>query len=105
MGPTVAGSIIISSRISPRSSCRSTGPDCSETGEQIDRVKQITLRLTQPDRGIGPITLDVPYKSPAHYELLGPALGVPGTWDVDVDLRVSKFEVLTAETEIEVASR
>ncbi len=76
-----------------------------ETGEQIDRVKQITLRLTQPDRGIGPITLDVPYKSPAHYELLGPALGVPGTWDIDVDLRVSKFEVLTAKTEIEVASR
>ena len=76
-----------------------------ETGEQVDRVKQITLRLTQPERGVGPISLDVPYKSPAHYELLGPALGVPGTWEVDVDLRVSKFDVLTAETEIEVGSR
>jgi len=76
-----------------------------ETGEQIDRVRQITLRLTQPERGVGQISLDVPYKSPAHYELLGPALGVPGTWEVDVDVRVSRFDVLTAETEIEVGSR
>ena len=76
-----------------------------ETGEQVRRVKGMTLRLTQPEEGIGPITLDVPYKNAAHYELLGPALSVPGTWDVALDVRVSRFDLFTARTEIEVSSR
>ena len=41
----------------------------------------------------------------AHYELLGPALGVPGRWEVALDVRVSKFDAYTARTEIEVAPR
>ena len=76
-----------------------------ETGEQVRRVKDMTLRLTQPEEGIGPITLEVPYKNAAHYELLGPALSVPGTWDVALDVRVSRFDLYTARTEIEVSSR
>ena len=73
-----------------------------ETGAQVRRVEEMTLRLAQPDEGIGPISLDVPYKSPAHYELLGPALGVPGEWDVALDVRLSRFDLETARTEIEV---
>ncbi len=73
-----------------------------ETGAQVRRVKEMTLRLTQPEEDIGPITTEVPYKSPAHYELLGPALSVPGTWEVALDIRLSRFEAQTARTQIEV---
>ena len=76
-----------------------------KTGEQINRVKQLTVRLTQQDKDIGPITLDIPRKSPAHYELLDQALGVPGEWDVAVDARVSAFDVYSAEAEIEVREK
>jgi copper transport protein len=72
------------------------------TGAQVDRVKELTVRLVQRDKDIGPITLDIPRKGPAHYELLDQALGVPGTWEVQVDARVSEFDAHTATTEIEV---
>ena len=76
-----------------------------QTGAQVNRVKQLTVRLTQPDKDIGPITLDIPRKGPAHYELLDQALGVPGRWEVAVDARVSAFDVYSDETEIEVRSK
>jgi copper transport protein len=75
-----------------------------ETGAQVRRVKGVVLRLEQPEEGIGPISLEMPYKSPAHYELLGPALGVTGDWDAALDVRVSRFDVFTARTEFEVRS-
>jgi copper transport protein len=76
-----------------------------ETGEQINRVKQLTVRLVQRDEAIGPIKLDIPRKGPAHYELLDQALGVPGTWEVAVDARVSDFDAYTGEAEITVRKK
>jgi copper transport protein len=73
-----------------------------KTGAQVDRVKQLTVRLTQPEKDIGPIKLDIPRKGPAHYELLDQALGVPGRWEVTVDARVSAFDAYTAEADIDV---
>ncbi len=72
------------------------------SGAQIDRVKGIELRLAQPEREIGPITVEVPRKGPAHYELLGEPLGVPGTWQAEVDVRASKFDQYTGATEFDV---
>ena len=73
-----------------------------KTGAQIDRVEEVTVSLTQPDKGIGPIKLQIPRKGPAHYEQLDEALGVPGTWNVKVDVRVNEFDAYSAEDEIEV---
>jgi copper transport protein len=73
-----------------------------KTGAQVGRVKQMTVRLTQPEKDIGPITLDIPRKGPAHYELLDQALGVPGEWEVEVDARVSAFDAYTATADIDV---
>jgi copper transport protein len=73
------------------------------SGAQVDRVKELTVRVEQHDKGVGPLTLRVPRKGPAHYELLDQALGVPGTWDVTVDARVSEFDSYTAHTRIHVS--
>ena len=72
------------------------------TGAQVDRVKEVTVRLTQRDKGIGPLTVPIPRKGPAHYELLAGALGVKGTWRAEVDVRVSDFDQYTAKTSFEV---
>ena len=71
------------------------------TGAQVD-VKQVTLRLRQRDKDIGPFKLDIPRKGPAHYERLGPPLGVPGEWEAQIDVRVSKFDQFTARTKFDV---
>lgn len=76
------------------------------TGAQVDRVKEVRVRLTQPEKGIGPLVLTIPRKDVAHYELLGSAaMGVPGTWRAQVDVRVSEFDQYTARTELDVRSR
>jgi copper transport protein len=75
------------------------------TGAQVDRVRELTARLVQPEEDIGPIRLDIPRKGPAHYELLDQALGVPGRWEVQVDARVSDFDAYSAEADIDVRGR
>ncbi|MDX6681961.1 MAG: copper transport protein [Solirubrobacteraceae bacterium] len=75
------------------------------TGAQIDRVEQLTVRLVQRDKAIGPITLDVPRAGRAHYELRDSALGVRGTWEATVVARVSDFDEYSATTRFEVRGR
>ncbi|HEU4658478.1 MAG TPA: copper resistance protein CopC [Capillimicrobium sp.] len=72
------------------------------TGAQIDRVRELTVRLVQREKGIGPITLDIPRKGPAHYELRNSTLGVAGTWEATITARVSRFDEYSGETEFEV---
>ena len=68
------------------------------TGAQIDRVKELTVKLVQREKNIGPITLDIPRKGPAHYELRNSTLGVRGTWDATITARVSDFDEYSATT-------
>jgi copper transport protein len=72
------------------------------TGAQIDRVEEMTVSMTQPEKGIGPIKLEIPRKGPAHYERLDEALGVPGRWEARVDLRVDDFTAYSARDAFEV---
>jgi copper transport protein len=67
------------------------------TGAQVDRVKELTIRLVERDRGIGPINLTIPRKGPAHYELRNSTLGVAGTWEAMVTVRVSRFDEYSAK--------
>ena len=75
------------------------------TGAQIDRVEELTISLVQRDKKIGPITIDIPRKGPAHYELRNSALGVRGTWNATVTARVSDFDEYSAKTQFEVRPR
>ena len=75
------------------------------TGAQVDRVEELRVRLVQREQGIGPITLRIPRKGPAHYELLGTTLGVAGTWEATVTARVSEFDEHSARTRFEVRAR
>jgi copper transport protein len=68
------------------------------TGEQVSRVQQMTVRLTQRDKGIGPIKLSISRKGPAHYELLNSPIGVPGTWQAELTARVSDFDEYSVRT-------
>jgi copper transport protein len=73
-----------------------------KTGAQLDKVEELTVRLTQEEESIGPIKVEIPRKGPAHYEKLDEALGVPGTWEVQVDARVNEFDAYTARDTFEV---
>lgn len=72
------------------------------TGAQVDRVEELTVRLIQREEDIGPITLDIPRKGPAHYELRNATVGVSGTWEATVTARVSEFDEYSAKTQFEI---
>jgi copper transport protein len=72
------------------------------TGRQIDRVKEMSLRLTQREKGVGPITLDIPREGPAHYELRNSTLGISGGWEGTVTARVSEFDEFSGRIKFEV---
>lgn len=72
------------------------------TGAQVDRVEELTVRLVQPEKEIGPILLDIPRKGPAHYELRNSTLGVRGTWDVTITARISEFDAHAVRMQMEV---
>jgi copper transport protein len=72
------------------------------TGDQVDGIEELTLELTQPDKGIAPIQVRIPRKSFAHYELQGLTFPVKGTWKLRVFARVGKFDQYDGRTEIDV---
>ena len=74
----------------------------SRTGEQIDRVEELRIRLVQRDKGIGPLIVRIPRKGPAHYELRDSMLGVAGDWEATVTARISEFDEYSARTRFEV---
>lgn len=76
-----------------------------QTGAQIERVGELTVELTEPEKGIGPIRLEIPLKGPAHYELLDHPIGVPGDWQMKVTARVSEFDEYDAKATVEVHPR
>jgi copper transport protein len=72
-------------------------------GSQWDKAKQVTLRASQSDRGIGPLDIELSKAGPGHYVTSGSAaLGVPGDWTLDVAVRVSDFDQYEQQIEVPI---
>jgi copper transport protein len=72
----------------------------SKTGAQYTKGKELTVTATLPDKEIGPLPLEVQPAGPGHYIVSGALLNAPGTWDIDLTLRISEFEQLEKSVEV-----
>jgi copper transport protein len=72
-----------------------------KTGAQFDGAKELTIRATQPDRGIG-LDLQAQKAGPGHYTVQAAPLTAPGTWRLDVTMRVSEFDEFTTSAEVPI---
>lgn len=63
-----------------------------DTGRPVQDVDDLELRLTQPDRDIGPITRDPFVAGPGHWQLDGPELSTPGRWELEVVVPRGRFD-------------
>ena len=59
------------------------------TGAQYDRVKELRLDMTLPDRQIGPIELEARKAGPGHYIVPRADLAPAGDWRLRTEIRVS----------------
>ncbi len=62
----------------------------------------MSLDASLPAEDIGPLDLDIEKSGPGHYTAPDAVLGVPGTWELELSGRVSRFEDLTGSVEIDV---
>ena len=64
------------------------------TGQPLLPVQPPSVELTESRQGVGPLRLEVHEVGPGQYHAFG-AVPVPGTWDVDVAVRVTDFDLAT----------
>ena len=63
-------------------------------GRPLLPVRPPTVELTEPQQALGPLPLEVHEVGPGQYHAFG-EVPVPGTWDVDIAVRISDFDLAT----------
>ena len=71
-------------------------------GAQFDRVKELHLEATLPERHLGPLDLDAQKAGPGHWVVRRWTVAPAGDWRLEVSARVSAFDAYTAELEVPV---
>ena len=66
-------------------------------GSQYDRVKELRVSASLPDKQIGPLQLRADKAGPGHYVIRRAAIAPAGDWRLEFDARVSKFDAYRAE--------
>ena len=64
-------------------------------GEPLLPARPPTVELTEPQQDVGPLPLEVHEVGPGQYHAFG-EVPVPGTWELDIAVRVTDFDLATA---------
>jgi copper transport protein len=71
-------------------------------GTQYRGAKEVDVEERLPAKDIGPLTQVANLAGPGHYVVPGAVLGVSGTWEVQVTVRVSAFDEYLTTVEVPV---
>jgi copper transport protein len=74
----------------------------NETGRPASAVDDVTLELSLPEEGIGPLVREPLVAGPGHWVLAGRELAIPGRWQIDVVVRVDRFTERTVSVPVVV---
>lgn len=74
----------------------------ADDGTQFAGAREVTLHLTEPDRGIGPLDVNLRKAGPGHYTTSAAIFSAPGDWTATVAVRTSRFEEDEAEIEVPI---
>lgn len=64
----------------------------NDAGRPAEDIEDVRIRLTQPERDIGPIEREPFVAGPGHWQLDGRELSLPGEWHVEVIAGIGRFE-------------
>lgn len=71
-------------------------------GTQFTGAREVNLAESLPAKGIGPLNQGADKAGPGHYVLPAALLNVPGTWQVQITVRVSQFDEYTTVVKVPV---
>ena len=72
-------------------------------GRPADIVEGITVELSLPASGIGPLSRAADRAGPAHFQLESSDLAVAGTWEIVLQARIDRFSQETATLDVPIA--
>jgi copper transport protein len=70
-------------------------------GQPLD-VPEVTLRLSNPEKGIAPLERPAERTGPGQWRIAELLLTVAGTWELELDVLISDFERQTAVAEVTI---
>jgi copper transport protein len=73
-------------------------------GLPADVAKQVTVRLSLPAQGIGPLEHEGTRLGPGHWVVQLDDLSIPGKWQMDVVTRTSDFDQVTTTEVLDVSA-
>jgi copper transport protein len=73
-----------------------------KTGAQWDGAKQLTVSESLPSKSVGPISQPGQKSGPGHYTVPGISLGLPGTWRIQVQVLIDKFDQASVTLKVPV---
>jgi copper transport protein len=74
----------------------------SDDGSQFTGAKELRMTLSEPERDIGPLEVDLRRSGPGHYTAPAALFPSPGEWEATIAMRTSRFEEDEARIEVEI---
>ena len=74
----------------------------AKTGAQYTQGKELKVTATLPSKRIGPLPLTPRKAGTGHWVIQDALLNAPGEWEIELILRISKFDELTKKIEVPV---
>jgi copper transport protein len=77
----------------------------SANEQPADLASQVTVQMTLPDKGVGPINREATKAGPGHWVILTtPDLSIAGTWTVNLVARTSEFKESQIPFQVPIAA-
>ena len=73
----------------------------AKSGAQYTGTKELDVTASDTDKNIS-LPLTPQLSGPGHYTIPGALLSVPGTWKIEVTLRVSAFDEFTKDFSVPI---
>ncbi len=73
-----------------------------KAGRPDETLEKMTLRMSLPSKGVGPLEQEMVTAGPGHWSLDSSDLTIPGKWDLTAVGQVSKFEDQTVTIPVTV---
>jgi copper transport protein len=74
----------------------------AKDGTQFTATKELTAVARLPAKGIGPLPIKATVAGPGHYILSSAVLSPGGTWEIEINDRVSEFEQFTRVVKVPI---
>jgi copper transport protein len=74
------------------------------TGRADDSLEKVTIRMSLPDEGLGPIERETEKAGAGHWSLDTSDLTIAGDWEIEVVGQVSRFEDQTVTFAVPIGS-